>query len=319
MDRNQPLVSQLRSLVSGLIPRDGRVEVTGASVEARALLLASLQETLQRRLAIIVPGDAAIDDFESALRLFHREPPCVATYPSPSLSPYQDVAPSLGVMREEIGALGRLIDNRVDLLIVPVRALFARLPRAEQFASRVVRLAEGEDLDMRALLERLVENGFVRTDLVGEPGELAFRGGILDLFPPNTEKPLRVELFGDTIDSLRWFDVETQRSEEASGPVVVYPMTQFPITRETRSAVARRVSLDFMDPIFKRDVSEKIDKLSEEGSFAGIEHYIPAAVESVSLLDFITGWRVALIEPDQITTSVAKFESLLRNEYEAAA
>ncbi|HEV2720784.1 MAG TPA: hypothetical protein VG323_12250, partial [Thermoanaerobaculia bacterium] len=98
------LVSQLRSLVSGLIPRDGRVVVTGASVEARALMLAALDT----RLAIIVPGDAAIDDFESALRLFHREPRCVASYPSPSLSPYQDVAPSLGVMREEINALGRL-------------------------------------------------------------------------------------------------------------------------------------------------------------------------------------------------------------------
>src|ERR1044071_2218147 len=131
-----PLVSQLRSLVSPIADWQGRVVVTGASVEARALLLATLQEKLGQRLAIIVPGDAAIDDFESALRLFHREPRCVASYPSPSLSPYQDVAPSLGVIREEIRALGRLVHNRVDLLIVPVRALFARLPNADDFARR---------------------------------------------------------------------------------------------------------------------------------------------------------------------------------------
>src|SRR6185436_12907093 len=233
MTRNDRLISQIRSLVSSskpfrsILEREGRVEVTGASVEARSLFLAALQEKLGQRIAIIVPGDASIDDFESALRLFHRDPRCVAAYPSPSLSPYQDVAPSLGVVREEIRALGRLTgraaDDSVDVLIVPVRALFSRLPHAEDFANRIVRLAEGDELDMRTLLERLVENGFVRTDLVGEPGELAFRGGILDLFPPNTAKPLRVELFGDTIDSLRWFDVETQRSEEASGAIDVLP------------------------------------------------------------------------------------------------
>src|ERR1700738_1372728 len=108
-----------------------------------------------------------------------------------------------------------LIDRAVEVLIVPARALFSRLPRPEEFASRIVRLEEGAELDMRALLERLVENGFVRTDLVGEAGEFAFRGGILDLFPPNTAKPLRLELFGDTIDSLLWFVVETQRLVDA--------------------------------------------------------------------------------------------------------
>src|SRR6185436_772692 len=115
---------------------------------------------------------------------------------------------------------------------------------------RIVRLTEGNDLEMHELLQQLVENRFVRTDLVGEAGEFAFRGGILDLFPPNTRSPVRVELFGDTIDSLRWFDVESQRSEDESGPVTVYPMSHFPLTRETRQRLAKRLSLDFMEPLF---------------------------------------------------------------------
>ncbi|HEX2061083.1 MAG TPA: transcription-repair coupling factor, partial [Thermoanaerobaculia bacterium] len=231
----------------------------------------------------------------------------------------QDVAPSLGVVREEIRALGMLIDGAADVLMVPTRALFQRLPRAEDFRERIVRLATNDEIDMRALLERLVENGFVRTDLVGEAGEFAFRGGILDLFPPNTARAVRVELFGDTIDSLRWFDVETQRSEDDAGTVTVYPMTQFPITRETRKQLARRLSLDFMDPHFKRDISEKIDKLQESGTFAGIEHYVPAAVESVTLADYIRDWDLIVIEPDAVTTTIAKYETLLRTEYDAAA
>jgi len=324
--RNDALIATLRNEVSRSAPfrkllAADRNAVTGAAVEARALLLAALQDATQRRVAIIVPGDAGIDDFESALRLFHHDPRCVSAYPSPALSPYQDVSPSLGVVREEIRALGMLIDRNVEVLIVPARALFSRLPRADEFAARIVRFAEGEELDVHALLAQLVENGFVRTDLVGEAGELAFRGGILDLFPPNTAKPLRIELFGDTIDSIRWFDVETQRSEDAAGVVTVLPMTHFPLTRETRQKIAKRLSLDFMDPHFKRDVADRVERLAENGTFPGIEHYVPAAVESASFLDILdpAEWTIVVVEPDQITTSIARFEALLRNEYEAAA
>jgi len=324
VDRDDKLIGNLRARVSSApffsrLANDERADVTGASVEARALIIAALQDHHRRRVAVVMPGDAAVDDFENALRLFHREPRCVSVYPSPSLSPYQDVAPSLGVVREEIRALGMLIDGASEVLIVPSRALFQRLPLPDAFRERIVRLAEGTDLDLRELLEKLVENGFVRTDLVGEAGEFAFRGGILDVFPPNTAMPLRVELFGDTIETLRWFDVETQRSEEPAGTVTVYPITQFPITRETRQRLAKRLSKDFMDPHFKRDVAEKIERLQDVGSFPGIEHYVPAAVENVTFAEYISDWDLILIEPDQITTTIAKYESLLRNEYEASA
>jgi transcription-repair coupling factor (superfamily II helicase) len=301
------------------VASDERLNVTGASYEARALILATLQEHTRQRVAIVVPGDAAIDDFEAALRLFHRDPRCVATFPSPSLSPYQDVGPALGVIREEVRALGGLIEQRSDVLIIPVRALFARLPRPERFKQRIIHLAENEELDVQQTLQALVENGFVRTDLVGEAGEFAFRGGILDVFPPNTDKPLRVELFGDTIDSLRWFDAESQRSGDPAEPLTILPMSHFPLTRETRNALARRLSLDFNHPIYKRDVAEKIERLQENGSFPGVEHYIPAATDSVSFAEYLRDWNIALIEPDAITTSIAKYESLLRTEYEGAS
>src|SRR5688500_64278 len=129
MERQPALVQQLRARVAGArffqdLVSERRADITGASVEARALIIASLQDHHRRPVAVITPGDAAVADFETALRLFHREPACVSVYPAPSLSPYQDVAPSLGVVREAIHALGMLIDNRADVLVVPARALF---------------------------------------------------------------------------------------------------------------------------------------------------------------------------------------------------
>ncbi len=327
MSRNDLLIASLRDTLAKTkaferIAASGRrLEITGASVEARALLVATLQEQSGKRQAVVIPGESATADFETALRLFHRHPRCVSVYPSPSLSPYQDVGPSLGVVREEIDALGKLIDRSVDILIVPARALFQRLPPAGTFQDRVIALQEGIDLDLHSLMQRLVENGFVRTDLVGEAGEFAFRGGILDLFPPTAPKPVRLELFGDRVESLRWFDVETQRSEGPAGAVTLLPMTQFAIDKSTRTSLARRLSLDFNDPLYKRDLTEKIDRLTENGTFPGIEHYLPVAAPSVTFADYISGedWSVALIEPDQITTTIAKYEALLRAEYEAAS
>ncbi|HUP44836.1 MAG TPA: transcription-repair coupling factor [Thermoanaerobaculia bacterium] len=327
MTRNDRLIASLRAEVarsdffSRLEAAEARIELTGAPVEARALILAALQESSSSRLAIIVPGEAATADFETALRLFHRDPQCVSVYPSPSLSPFQDLAPSLGVVREEMRALGMLVDAATDVLIVPARALFQRLPLPDQFRQRSITIAVGDELDLHALLQRLVENGFVRTDLVGEAGEFAFRGGILDLYPPTTGQPARIELFGDTVESLRWFDVETQRSGNPSGAVAVLPMTQFPLDKAARTALARRLSLDFHNPIYKRDLAEKIDRLAENGTFPGIAHYLPIASESITFAEILGGdeWSLALVEPDQIATTVAKYESLLRSEHEHAS
>src|SRR5687768_934157 len=99
MERHDPLIEALRTRVQqapffAKLLRDEPLDVTGATVEARALVIAALQDRQRRQLAIITPGDAGVADFETALRLFHREPGCVSVYPAPSLSPYQDVAPS---------------------------------------------------------------------------------------------------------------------------------------------------------------------------------------------------------------------------------
>jgi transcription-repair coupling factor (superfamily II helicase) len=326
--RNERLIAEIRHLVSGsdafreIATRPGteRVEVAGASPEARALLLATLQEELGKRIAVIVPNDAALREIESALRLFARDPRCVASYPAPSLSPYQDVPASLAVVRDEIRTLGTLAESGADLLVVPARSLFRRVPRLAGFAERIVTVRRGVDLDPRAMLEALLENGYNRVDLVGEIGELAFRGGILDVFPPNEATPFRFELFGDTVESIRSFDPETQRSEHEVEQLRLYPANQFVLSKATRSAIARRLSLDFNEAIYKRDLAAKIEAISEEGGFPGIENYVPVATDSVSLAELLDegGWTTAITEPGELASSVDRFEELLRAEYEAA-
>lgn len=327
--RNEQLIDDLRrqvitnarfeDVVAGLESR--RVELTGLPLEARALLLSALQQRTKKRLAIIVPGDASLHDLETSLRLFHNDASCVATYPNPSLSPYHEVAPTLAVLRDELRALGRIVRRSADLLIVPARALLRRLPPPDDFARRITVLQVSEDLDTRTFLETLIENAYARVDLVGEVGEFAFRGGIIDIFPPNLDRPLRIELFGDSIESIRWFDPETQRSEDAIPSVDVLPMAPFVLTKKNRDLVARKLSVDFNDPHYKRDLVDKIEKLSERHTFPGIDNYLPVAVPNSTFVEYLAmdEWLPIVMEPDEITTSLEKYQKLLDSEYEAAA
>ena len=131
---------------------------------------------------------------------------------------------------------------------------------------------------------------------------------------------MRVELFGDTIDSLRWFDVETQRSEDRVGAGHGLPDHAVPDHARDAAETGAAALARFHGPACSSATShDKIEKLQENGTFSGIEHYVPVAVESVTFADYIRDWDLILIEPDQITTTIAKYETLLRNEYDAAA
>ena len=135
--RNERLLNDLRARVAATEPvrailrrPEERVSITGLAAEARALVATVLRGELGRKLAVIVPGDANLSDLTAAFRLFHSDPLCVGSYPNPSLSPYQEIPPSLAVVRDEIRALSHIVDASLDIVLIPARALMRRLPRA---------------------------------------------------------------------------------------------------------------------------------------------------------------------------------------------
>jgi len=331
MERNPNFIRSLRQRVAATdevrrvvtaIRKSSRVNLTGATPEARALLLAAIADATKQRLLVVVPTEAGLHELEQALDLFHDKPGAIAVYPAPSLSPYQDVEPSLSVRRDEIRALARILHGEVDVLLVPSRALHTPLPTPASLASRIIELREGAEIDPRDLAERLVDNGFSRTDLVGEPGDFAFRGGIIDVFPSNLDQPVRVELFGDTIESIRTFEVESQRSEGRIDRVTIDPLEQFALTRRLRSALASRMSVDFNDPIYKYDLNEKIERLTEGGRFPGAEAALHLVADATTFPGFLAEsggeWTTCVLEPDEIDASLGRYVEMLRSEYETS-
>ena len=213
---------------------DLRLTVAGGVGALPGILLAALGRDLGSPLAIVVADEKEAERLRGDLaaggltRLYHA--------PSPTLTPYQRIVPSLKARREEFSLLCALRDTAsLDVAIFPARSLFTRLPAPEVFERLLVPLAEGEEIALPRLVARLTALGYRRSDLVIETGDLAVRGGLFDIYPPDRELPLRVELDGDRIASLRSFDPDTQRSVETSRPGAANHSLSFPFRRPSRS------------------------------------------------------------------------------------
>src|SRR4029077_195351 len=230
-----------------------------------------LARDLGRPVLVLVPREADALTWMEAARLFGREEGIVY-FPAPSLTPYQETETSLMVRAQESVALDCVASGRLTTVVATPRALFRRLPGREEFLRSVLTVRPNEDHPIEALVAHLVRHGFRRTDLVYEVGDFAVRGGIVDLFPPGEETPIRLDLFGDTVESIRWFDAQSQRSEDTLDSVRILPLSLFPAGVEKGRLLSYLLSGgQTADPDWGPEAAELLEGLRTRGEFPGWE------------------------------------------------
>jgi transcription-repair coupling factor (superfamily II helicase) len=204
------------------------------------LLLSAIARDAVRPLAIVVADEKEAETLRCDLEagglrlLFHA--------PSPTLTPYQRIAQSLKAQREEFTLLAALRGREMlEAAVLPARSLFTRLPTPADFDGMVATVREGEELSLSRFVARLTEAGYRRGDLVIEAGDLAVRGGLFDLYPPDRDLPIRIELDGDQVASIRVFDPDTQRSRERLSSVAIVPFADAVVSEEQRLVMAERL------------------------------------------------------------------------------
>jgi transcription-repair coupling factor (superfamily II helicase) len=236
--------------------RSARIGVRGLAGSSRAFLVAWLQRALGRTVVWVVPHrrergreerDADVfEGFRDDLEYF-RGRGHVLAFPEPDTAPYDDTSPHPAVTAERLETLARLAaaraaGERLDAVVLTtVRAVLQRVPRRDRLARATLALKVGEDVDPRALTERLVFMGYERLPEVEAVGHLARRGGILDVWPAGQPDPLRIEFDGDTIASLRRFDAGTQRSLEKLGATTLLPRYEILVEPAEAEGIAERL------------------------------------------------------------------------------
>jgi len=216
---------------SGLLSADGTVEaatLVGLPPAGRALALLWLARASESTLALVTRSDAAAESICGDLRSLGGltgtfEPDQISQFPALDADPYDGLSSHLGVVCRRVRALWRLRQGRTRILVVPARALMLPLPPVDLLDPYFVEVREGGRFERADDGGWYTGAGYRRADLVTEPGEYSRRGGILDIFPPTQDEPVRIELEADTVVSLRRFNPADQRSTGRPGSVVLAP------------------------------------------------------------------------------------------------
>ncbi len=200
------------------------VEVTGLVGSARAFALVSVFDKLDKNIFCLLPTQNDALDFYQDLNILSDEQ-TVAFYPAYERQMWSEVGPLSADVGRKIRVLRSLFQNDKKILVSSPQALMEKIAHPQKAIEHKIDLKAGRIAQFDELIEILVSYGYVRENRVDRPGEMSVRGGIVDVFLFEYENPFRIEFFGDEIESIREFNVETQRSIQQWSSLEIYPLT----------------------------------------------------------------------------------------------
>src|ERR1700722_14532914 len=297
----------------------GRISVTGLSTAAKALVLVLLKRTVERPFILVMSDNRAAEELIPVLRAFCEligaaDPDSIVTLPARDVLPFQNLSPHPEIQEERATALWKIATGRASIVVAPVTATTILLRSAEYYADLARALRRGETFDLEKLLEHLNTVGYSATDVVEMPGQYAARGGILDVYSPEADRPVRVEFFGDEIESIRKFDPASQRSSNPVDEALLLPLTETPVTAELLGSINARLSGKRISG--SAEVVEQAMRDSGAGVFPGWEFYAPVAGADRSVFELLPDARVILDEPEALRLELDKIWARIEEAHE---
>ena len=244
----------LQKLIRG---ERGPFTVSGLVTTAKALYLALLYQSLEKPLFVIVDGNKEAETLlESTEVFFHllfegRDLLPPQWIPALDVLPHQRLSPHSEIAEKRAVGLWRLSAQKPPLTILPVGSALLRTDTADFYRQLALTLRTGEEVPLEDLIQHLESIGYERRDPVEMVGEYSVRGGILDVFSAEAARPVRIEFFGDEIESIRQFDVESQRSVLKVSSATLLPLVEHPRSRallQQLAAAAEQAELDLSNP-----------------------------------------------------------------------
>ncbi|MEK7851360.1 MAG: DEAD/DEAH box helicase, partial [Deltaproteobacteria bacterium] len=220
----QPLHEALRKGVKD-------IKVIGAAGSFPSFIIANLKKSMEGPSLVVAPLPEDAERIAEDMNFFL--PGLVHLFPSWETLPFDSVAPSLEAMGERVSAIYTLMTGS-PVIVAPAAALIQMVPPREFLNNSMDYLEAGEEVHLDTLIEKLSKGGYSRVSMVQEKGEWSRRGGIIDIFPPSTENPVRIEFIGDTVESIREFDSSSQRSLRNLNSVIILPVGDSNMLRQAQ-------------------------------------------------------------------------------------
>jgi transcription-repair coupling factor (superfamily II helicase) len=314
----------------------GRRRVSGLTATARALYLPYFVRASQAPALVIVSDNKAAEALHAAVLAACELTGVLAVeevlrLPAHDVLPFENLSPHPEIQEQRAAALWKLASGAAKLVIAPVEAVCMKLFARDFYAALALTLRTGEEHIPEMLIELLVSVGYTRVDVVEMPGQVTVRGGILDVYGPEMERPVRIDFFGDEIESMRRFDPDTQRSSSALDEILLLPLTETPVTeklltainaRLTRSGTAAGAALEGGETPSEL-VTHVATRTGEATIFPGWEFYAAVAGAKSSLLDLMgapsaNGPHVFIEEPSMVDNQGERWWNKVEQRHDRA-
>ncbi|MCW8916708.1 MAG: transcription-repair coupling factor, partial [Magnetovibrio sp.] len=275
------------------LSQPGRIRICGAPTGQDARVVAELATTGQDVL-FVARDDVSAARMTDALAFFAPDV-SVLEFPAWDCLPYDRVSPNASVVSARIDALTSLInkDGKTRVVVATVSAFLQRVPPRDAFEDSTMLVRAGDELDPDKLDTFLIEHGYHNAQTVMEPGEFAKRGGLVDIFPTGADEPVRLDFFGDEVETLRSFDAASQRTTSEVRELILKPVSEVPLNEDAiaRFRTGYRAlfgAVTKADPLY--------EAISDAHRHIGMEHWLPLFYDGrlETILDYMPGAAVLL-------------------------
>ncbi|MGB9407349.1 MAG: transcription-repair coupling factor [Terracidiphilus sp.] len=309
----------------------GRRRVSGLTATARALYLPLMARAARQPVIVVVADNKAAEALEPMLRAGCEltgavDPAQVVRLPAHDVLPFENLSPHPDVQEQRAAALWKLVTGAVSILIAPVESAALKLFDRDYYAGLAVTLRRGEEVDVEVLTGHLASVGYTQMDLVEMPGQFTRRGGILDVYSPESDRPVRIEFFGDEIETIRKFDPETQRSQSGLDETQFLPLTETPVTEHLLAAVHGRLNrqrVEFegadADSVENQEMAAELASAGGVSVFPGWEFFSAVAGADKSLLTLLPKCALFVEEPAMVRNQIDRWWNKVEQRHERSA
>jgi transcription-repair coupling factor (superfamily II helicase) len=303
---------EYRRLVEQIRKAEGLPALTGITEAARPFIIAALATTLKQPILLIVRDEGQANSMAETLRAFVPDPKDVFYLPDRDALPYERLMSDALTTQQRMQALIALVErNRVPLVVCSARVLTQPIIPPQELSATLFNLQPGQEVDLTLMVDHLYNLGYEPVAEVEEPGQFSHRGGIIDLFPPTLPRPVRVEFFGDEVESLRTFDQETQRSLNPVSLCIVGPAREALPVRGPEAA--RELEQLNSNKMLYRDAEERwnhdLEQLRQGRSFDDIAFYLPYLHSQATVLDYLPRAGLLILDnPASIQKHIAELD-----------
>ena len=302
-----------------------KLHITGLNEPATVALLAALNRSSLHPLLVVAPNAPAAEKLYSGCRALveinNKQTRMLEIFPDWELLPYEEISPSREIIARRIDILSRLLDGENMTIIAPVPALMRKSIHEDRLGEARIVLERGDEIIRKWLVQQLLFFGYQRCVMVERRGHFSVRGSIIDVFIPLHEHPIRLELMGNTLESIRFFDVDTQRSIRQVERTYLVPCAEMLVDPVRRSAGIKnlnRLKKQLHGAKMCEELTRRIHDFKHGLSFPGMENWTPYFHrELISPLHHVPRKAsVVVIEPELVNEAAEMFEQRCRDSFE---